>query len=83
LPAVPSESFEDLDIEGHYATFGVHKHILEDRRTLVVFQVFVDTWSRPTFLSVRRVGRLYAEGILIGHDGAVDMAPDEIMWEFR
>lgn len=83
LAAVPWESFEDFDIEGCFATFGLHKHALDHNRTLIVFQVFVHTWSRPTFLSFRRVGRLYAEGLLIGPDGDVQPASDDLMWDFR
>lgn len=83
LAAVPSELFEELEIDGQHATFGLHRRSLDAGRTLVVFQVFIDTWSRPTFLSFGRVGRLYAEGILVGADGGVSVAPDEVMWEFR
>jgi hypothetical protein len=83
LAAVPSELFEPFEIEGNHATFGLHKHAFEDGSTLIVFDVFVDTWRRPTVLSLGRVGRLYAEGIVVRPDGAVTTAPDEVMWEFR
>jgi hypothetical protein len=83
LTAVPAESFEHLEIEGNHATFGLDKHSLEDGSTLIVFHIFVETWRRPTVLSFGRVGRLYAEGIVVRPHGDVTTAPDEVMWEFR
>ena len=51
--------------------------------TLVVCQALVHTWSRPTFLSIGAVGRMYAEGLLLRHDGSVEPASDDLMWQFR
>lgn len=83
LAAVPIESFEPLEISGRAAIFGVHRHALDAGRTLIVFQIFIATWSRPTYFSVGSVGRFYAEGLLVDASGAVTMAPDEVMWGFR
>ena len=83
LAAVPVESYEVHEIGGHAAVLGVHKHQLGDGGTLVVVHVFIHTWSRPTYLSFRQVGRMYAEGILVAAGGEVRTAPDELMWEFR
>jgi hypothetical protein len=83
LASVPTEVYEDERVEGHGVTFGTHKHALETGDTLVVFQALVHTWVRPTFLSFGAVGRMYAEGFLVSPSGAVERAPDEVMWPFR
>src|SRR5438477_13097268 len=83
LGAVPVETYEDVRVEGHVITFGTYKHALESGETLVVFQALVHTWSRPTFVSVGAVGRMYAEGLIVSATGTVRRAPDEVMWTFR
>ena len=74
---------KDVRVEGHVITFGTYKHALESGETLVVFQALVHTWSRPTFVSVGAVGRMYAEGLIVSATGTVRRAPDEVMWTFR
>lgn len=83
LAAVPAEAYEDERVEGHVITFGTHRHVLETGDTLLVFQALVHTWTRPTFLSLGAVGRMYAEGLLVSPRGTVERAPDEVMWPFR
>ena len=83
LGALPAERSEVLDFNGRQITLETHKQVLTGGGTLVVFQVFLSTWRRPTYLSFGRVGRLYAEGLLISSDGSVQPAPDELMWDFR
>jgi hypothetical protein len=75
--------YEDELVEGHWITFGIHKHVLRSGDTLVVFQALVHTWAWPTFISLGAVGRMYAEGILVSSTGIATQAPDEVMWEFR
>ena len=81
LPALPNEMYEDERVEGHWITFGTHKHPLESGDTLVVCQALVHTWARPTFLSLG-AGRMYAEGLLVSARGDVKRAPDQMMWPF-
>ena len=81
--AVPNESFEEQTIQEHRVTFGTYKLEVGHGETLVVFQALIHTWSRPTFLSIGAVGRMYAEGLLLMKDGDVEPAPDELMWQFR
>jgi hypothetical protein len=83
LAAVPVEAFEEMLLEGDSVTFGTHKHALESGDTLVVFQALVRTWAKPTFLGPTGVGRMYAEGLVVSPTGAVQRAPDEMMWPFR
>jgi hypothetical protein len=87
LPAeiggIPIESFEEQLVDGHHVTFGTFRVGISTDKTLVVFQALVHTWSRPTFLSLGAVGRMYAEGLLITSDGRVEIAPNELMWQFR
>ena len=83
LGAIPTEMYEDELVEGHWITFGTHKHVLDTGDTLVVFQALVHTWARPTFISLGAVGRMYAEGIRISASGTAERAPDELMWQFR
>jgi hypothetical protein len=82
LNAVPTEHWETTEVQGYLMTFAIHKIRLESGSTLVVFQALVHTWSRPTYLTLSLVGRLYAEGLLVSDTGVED-APDDLMWEFR
>ena len=83
VAAVPTELFEEQIVEGRRVTFATYK--LGDRGagTLVVRQALIHTWSRPTYLSIGAVGRLYAEGLLLTSDGNVEAASDDLMWQFR
>lgn len=83
VAAVPSEAFEEQIVEGHHVTFGTYKIGMNAGGTLIVCQALVHTWSRPTFLSIGAVGRMYAEGLLLRHDGNVEPASDDLMWQFR
>jgi hypothetical protein len=83
LGSVPTEHYEVERVEGHWVTFGTFKRPLDENRTLVVCSALVHTWSRPTFISIGAVGRMYAEGLIISSLGDVSPAPDELMWVFR
>jgi hypothetical protein len=83
VAAVPTESFEEQIVEGHHVTFGTYKQEASAGGTLIVCQALVHTWSRPTFLSIGAVGRMYAEGLLVTNDGNVESASDDLMWQFR
>lgn len=83
VAAVPVEYYEEQQIEGHRVTFGTHRQEVNGAETLVVCQALLHTWSRPTFLSIGSVGRVYAEGLLVGRDGKIERAPDDLMWQFR
>ena len=83
LDAVPADHELALPTEGCPVTCGVHKHSLASGGTLVVWNAFVHTWSRPTYLSFGAIGRLFAEGLLVTEFGEVKEPPDELMWEFR
>jgi len=83
VAAVPNESFEEQIVEGYRVTFGTYKQRVNTGGTLIVCQALLHTWSRPTFLSIGAVGRMYAEGLLVTNDGNVESASDDLMWEFR
>jgi hypothetical protein len=83
VAAVPIESFEEQIIDGHNVTFGTYRIGASAGGTLIVFQALVHTWSRPTFLSIGAVGRMYAEGLLVTNDGRVEPASDDLLWQFR
>ncbi len=70
-------------IDGRHVTFGTYKLGVGGGQTLVVCQALLHTWSRPTFLSIGAVGRMYAEGLLLTSDDNVEPAPDNLMWQFR
>jgi hypothetical protein len=82
LAAVPNEFSEEQIVEGRHVTFVTYKIGIRSGETLVVCQAFVHSWSRPTYLSLGAIGRLYAEGLLV-KDGRFEPAPDELMWQFR
>jgi hypothetical protein len=83
LSAFPRESHEELGIDERPAIFGLYRQELDSERVLLVFQVFVHTWRRPTFISAEGVGRMYAEGLIVESDGTIAAAPRELMWQFR
>ena len=81
--AVPQLQERELHADGCRISASVHKHALPSGDSLVVWDAFVHTWSRPTYLSLGAIGRLFAEGLIITASGGVEDAPDELMWEFR
>jgi hypothetical protein len=83
LSAFPNEEFQQEVVENQEVTFGRLKEALDDGGTLVVFTALIHTWSRPTFLSLGAVGRVYAEGLVVTSSGAVTDAPDELLWAYR
>jgi hypothetical protein len=83
IAAVPFQSFEEQFIEGYHVTFGTYKVEVSVGATLIVCQALVHTWSRPTFLSIGAVGRMYAEGLFLTNEGNVEPASDYLMWQFR
>ena len=83
LRSFPEEAFDHQIVDGHHVSLGMYRHSFEDGTVAVVLQVFVHTWRRPTFFAFGRVGRIYAEGLLIAPGGDVQRAPDETMWNFR
>ena len=83
LRAVPAEAFDEQVVEGWPLTLGTHRVARDEGGDLVVFQVLVHTWRRPTFLSLSAVGRMYAEGLVVSESGEVSSAPDEEMWFYR
>jgi hypothetical protein len=83
VAAVPTELFEEQFVGGYRVTFGTYKLELSAAEKLVVCQALVHTWSRPTFLSIGAVGRMYAEGLLLTSEGRVETAPDDLIWQFR
>lgn len=83
LRALPKEAYDEQVVEGWPLTVGTHCVELEDGGSLVVFQVLVHTWRRPTYLSFGAVGRLYAEGLVVSRKGEVTVAEGEEMWGFR
>ena len=83
IAAVPNELIENVNVEGCSVTLSTYNVGIDSRGTLVVCQAFVHTWSRPTYLSIGAVGRIYAEGLLLTKDGKVEAASDDLMWRFR
>jgi hypothetical protein len=83
LSAFPQEEFRPELVESQEVTFGRRKEALDDGGTLVVFTALIHTWSRPTFLSLGTVGRIYAEGLVVKADGQITDAPDDLLWAYR
>jgi hypothetical protein len=82
VAAVPTELFEEQIVDGYRVTFGTYK-LEVGEETLIVCQALLHTWSRPTFLAIGNVGRMYAEGLLLTKDGNIEPASDNLMWQFR
>ena len=80
---IPHEHHEERIVGGRHVTFGTYKLQVGECGTLIVFQALVHTWSRPTFLSIRAIGRMYAEGLLFTKEDNVEPASDALLWQFR
>jgi hypothetical protein len=83
VAAIPTQLFEEQIVEGCRVTFGTYKLGVSGSGMLVVCQALIRTWSRPTYLSIGAVGRMYAEGLLVTNHGSVEPASDDLMWQFR
>ncbi|MGH9379924.1 MAG: hypothetical protein ACRD2Z_04860 [Thermoanaerobaculia bacterium] len=83
LHAVPVEHYEHELIEGHKVSLATYREELDDGDALVAVSVLVHTLSRPSFISIRAIGRIFSEGLLVRRDGSVKRASDEIMSAYR
>ena len=83
LASFPTSWSESDIIEGRRVSLDLHRVPVSSGDTLLVASALVHTWSRPTFIGLGAVGRLYAEGLLVKTDGTVETAPDELMWQVR
>ena len=50
---------------------------------IVVKRAFIRSWSRPNWISLRSIGVMFADGFVVRANGAIEAAPDLMMWEFR
>ena len=85
LLGLPEEEHETIFVQGQHARLSVIREPSVGGGAVVVVQGFLPTWSRPTFISLTslQVGRLVAEGLVVGPQGEITDAPDHVMWDFR
>jgi hypothetical protein len=83
LRSLPESDDEDVSIEGKSVQFVTYRQNLTDGKTLIVLQAFVSTLNLPTFISLSGIGHILAEGFIIDSAGAVQDAPEELLWEYR
>jgi hypothetical protein len=85
LMTLPPEAHDAVEILGRQAQVSVFRRAREEGGCIVAVQGFLPTWWRPTYISLdlQVVGRLVAEGLIVSPEGAVEDAPDEVMWAFR
>ena len=80
LPAY-SEATEML--EGRPVRFETICEPYPNAEAIVVVRAFFKAWSRPTWVSFKGVGHMFANGLIVRTDGAIELAPDSALWEYR
>jgi hypothetical protein len=83
LVELPESEREETRIEGRSVTFTTYRHQLESGETLVVVQAFVRTLRWPTYFSMRRIGHVLANGLVVEQGGRIEEAPDRVLWAYR
>ena len=83
LASLPEENYEEELHERQLLQFTTYNHALSDGSRLLVVQGFFPTWKWPTYISLRGVGHIVAEGLIIDKGDTVTEAPENKMWEFR
>lgn len=83
LRSLPGSEFTLEECAGEVVEFTVYKTDVPGGDFLVVVQAFFSTWRKPTFISLGRVGRIYAEGFVLDSNGISKQAPEEMLWPYR
>ena len=83
LETIPIEWHEEATVRGRSVSFSLHKKILDSGDTLVVMQSFAPSWRWPTYFSVKAIGHVFAEGLLVSSQGNVRSAEDKLLWAYR
>jgi len=78
-----SEGREEVLIQGKAVTITTSLVALEGAGNLVVVQAFYMTLFLPTFFAVGRIGKIFAEGVVIEPSGKRVLAPDDLLWAYR
>ena len=76
-----SEEVVQLSTGSFFLT--TYKKLLGDNGILIVVQGLKHTIMLPNFVSFHSVGHMVTEGLVFNHDGHVEQATDELLWEFR
>ena len=79
LASLPASSSEVERIGSRMATLTTYRDKLETGDSLVVVQGFLRSWRFPTYIGSAGVGYMYAEGVLVGPDGRVRDADEELL----
>jgi hypothetical protein len=80
---LPSYAVVTESIEGRTVRFEMIREPNIDGSSIVVVRAFFWSWSSPTWISLRGVGHMFADGFILAPDGTIEVAPDEEMWDFR
>ena|ERR1700693_772870 len=83
LTDLPESECEETRIDRRSVTINSYRHPLGGGRTLIVAQAFVRTLQWPTYFSTHRIGHVLAEGMILGPDGQIEVAPDNMLWAYR
>lgn len=83
LEKLPGHAETEEIIAGRKVTFETFVEPFPNGKIIVVIRAFFRSWSRPTFIALGAVGRMFADGFIVRDDGSMEDAPDEWMWKFR
>ena len=80
---LPPDAREVHILSGFWTDLEVYSERISDGAMAVVVRAFIHTYRWPTFLSFSGVGRVLADGFVLGPDDSITTAPDELLWQFR
>ncbi len=83
LRSLPECQTERERVNGRLVVLNTYAARVPSGELLLVVQGFLPTWRFPNYIGVTRIGRMYAEGLVVATDGSVRDAEDDYMWGYR
>ncbi len=78
------EQKEDEEwVDNKLIQFAIYKQEIENNSLLFIAQGFIHTYKWPTYISLKVIGHIAAEGIVIDSHGKVSEATEEQLWPYR
>ena len=83
LQSLPDSATELERIDSQAVSFTTYRESIGAGDCLLVVQGFMPSWRFPRYFGPAGIGFMVAEGLILGRAGTVEIAPDDMLWEFR
>ncbi len=83
LRSLPELQTERERVNSRLVVLSTYADPVPSGELLLVVQGFLPTWRFPKYIGVTRIGRMYAEGLVVATDGSGRDAEDDYMWGHR